>query len=90
MPIYCQQAKLITPKNNPIFVSDEVYLSCFELELKMIKHLYELISKKHINYSAIIEELASNNDVVLHWCLVAADIGDETATQELLGEMVEL
>lgn len=72
------------------FVTDEVYLLFFEMEMKMRKHLHELISEKHINKKAVIEGIASDDDVLFHWCLVSTDIDDEAASQELLGKIVEL
>lgn len=73
-----------------VVVSDEVYLFFSEMEMKMRKHLLELISKKHINKSAVIEEVASDDDVLFHWCLISTGIDDEAASQELLGKIVEL
>ena len=71
-------------------ISDEVYLFFSEMEKKMRNNLIELITKKHIDKNAVIEEVASDDDVLFHWCLISTDIDDEAASQELLRKIVEL
>ena len=57
------------------------------MKKKMRNNLIELITKKHI---AVIEEVASDDDVLFHWCLISTDIDDEAASQELLRKIVKL
>ena len=64
-------------------ISDEVYLFFSEIEKKMRNNLIELISKKHIDKNAVIEEVTSDDDVLFHWRLISTDIDDEAASQKL-------
>ena len=71
------------------FVSDEVYVLFYQMEIKIRRHLYDLTSKKCINKVTVIEDIAMDDEVLFQWCLISTDIDDESASQELLCKIVE-
>ena len=55
----------------------------FQLEIKVREYLPKLSSQKN-GKETIVSELAEDNDIQFHWCLISTSIDDETASQQLL------
>ena len=70
-------------------IKDEVYVFFFELERKLRQYLPKLLTKKCCKQT-IIDEILDDDNVQFQWCLISTVVEDATASQELLGMIVEL